>query len=241
MNSTGGRLRDRQVATEQADNVIHLNSGGVYTLIRTDVRQKPFYQFAKRAADVIFSLLALILLSPVFLVVAIAIKLDSKGPVIYCHRRVGQNRKELKLYKFRSMVKNAEDLMQTFTPEQMEEFEENYKLESDPRVTRIGKFLRESSLDELPQLLNILQGDLSFVGPRPLVETEIEKYGMYSEHFLSVKPGLTGNWQVNGRNNTTYRERIALELYYVDHASLWLDVKILLKTVPVVLSKIGAK
>jgi lipopolysaccharide/colanic/teichoic acid biosynthesis glycosyltransferase len=214
-----------------------LNPGGFIS----QPKKKNFYLFAKRAFDITFSLLGLVLLSPLYLIIAIVIKLDSEGPVFFNHSRIGLNGSCFKMYKFRSMKKNAVELMKEFTPEQKKLFEENYKLDNDPRVTRIGKFLRESSLDELPQLLNIFQGNLSFVGPRPLVHKELDKYGNQRDRFLSVKPGLTGNWQVNGRCSTTYQERIDLELKYVDEASFKFDMVILLKTVPVVLKRIGAK
>lgn len=139
------------------------------------------------------------------------------------------------------MVSNAEELIAHFTPEQRREYEENFKLENDPRITKIGNFLRKSSLDELPQLLNILNGTLSIVGPRPVVPAELEKYGSMQDKFLSAKPGLTGYWQANGRSETTYDERIEMELYYVDNCSFWLDLKIIFKTVAVVLTAKGAK
>lgn len=199
------------------------------------------YHFTKRAADIVLSLVALIVLSPVFLLIAAAVKIDSRGSVFFRHERVGKNGSPLVIHKFRTMRMNADEMFNQFTPAQRAEFEKNYKLDNDPRVTRLGKFLRESSLDELPQLFDILIGHLSLVGPRPLVEKEIEKYGDSKHLLLSVKPGLTGNWQVNGRNSITYRERINLELYYASNATFWLDVKILFKTIPVVIRKIGAK
>lgn len=199
------------------------------------------YLFTKRTFDILCAFVGLVLLSPIFLIVAAMVKLSSQGPAFYTHKRVGKDGQELKLYKFRTMVRNADEIFKTFTPAQKAEFEESYKLDNDPRLTKIGAFLRETSLDELPQLVNILQGNLSFVGPRPLVKKELEKYGAHQARFLSAKPGLTGNWQVNGRSNITYKERMELELYYVDNASLWLDIKILFMTVPVVLKKVGAK
>jgi lipopolysaccharide/colanic/teichoic acid biosynthesis glycosyltransferase len=193
-------------------------------------------------ADIFLSLLGLIISTPLFCLVAILIRLDSKGPVVFAHTRVGKGGVPFQMYKFRSMVPDAQERMKRFTPEQKKEFSENYKLNHDPRITKIGKFLRKTSLDELPQLLNVLAGSISLVGPRPLVAAEIAaKYGDRQSKLLSVKPGLTGYWQVNGRCNTTYDERIALELYYVDHASFPLDAQILLRTVAVVLKRVGAK
>ena len=133
---------------------------------------KPFYKFIKRTFDIIISLLALILLSPFFLIIAVCIKAGDKGPALFGHKRIGRNGREFKLYKFRSMVTNAEELIDKFTPEQLEEFKKNFKLEDDPRITKVGKFLRKTSLDELPQLWNILKGDMSIVGPRPVTEEE---------------------------------------------------------------------
>lgn len=188
------------------------------------------YLIVKRLFDVICSLLAIIILSPVLLVVAIIVKVTSPGPVIYRQHRVGMHGRDIYLYKFRSMVENADRLIDSFTPEQKKEYYENFKLEHDPRVTGIGRFLRKSSIDELPQLLNIFKGEMSFVGPRPIVEEELENYGTDRDLFLSVKPGLTGYWATHGRSNTSYEERMRLELYYVEHASLWLDIRIFILT-----------
>lgn len=188
------------------------------------------YLIVKRLFDVICSLLAIIILSPVLLVVAIIVKVTSPGPVIYRQHRVGMHGRDIYLYKFRSMVENADRLIDSFTPEQKKEYYENFKLEHDPRVTGIGRFLRKSSIDELPQLLNIFKGEMSFVGPRPIVEEELANYGTDRDLFLSVKPGLTGYWATHGRSNTSYEERMRLELYYVEHASLWLDIRIFILT-----------
>ena len=190
--------------------------------------------------DVIVSCIGLIILSPLFLVLAIIIKTTSKGPVFFAHIRVGKNGKKFKLYKFRTMYENAREMIKNFTPEQKEEWEKNFKLKDDPRVTPIGKFLRKTSLDELPQIINIIKGDLSIIGPRPVVVKELRYYGENKEKFLSVTPGLTGYWQVNGRSTVTYEERVKLELYYVDHISFKLDVKIFFKTFATVFKGDGA-
>ncbi len=160
------------------------------------------YKYIKRVVDFTLSLIGLIVLSPIFLVIAIFIKKESDGPVFFKHKRIGKNGKEIYIYKFRSMVTNAEELIKKFTPEQMKEFKENFKLENDPRITKIGKFLRKTSLDELPQLINILKGELSIIGPRPVIKEELEKYGNNKEKFLSVMPGLTGYWEVSLSANT---------------------------------------
>ena len=174
------------------------------------------------------------------LVIAILIKLDSKGSVIFGHKRIGKNGEEIKVYKFRSMVENAQEVFNNFTLEQKEEFNKNFKLENDPRVTKIGRFLRKTSLDEIPQLLNILKGDMSVVGPRPIVEKEILKYGDFFEKIFSVKPGLTGYWQANGRSDTSYEERVKMDLYYIENRCLGLDIKIIIKTIISVVKKEGA-
>ena len=139
------------------------------------------------------------------------------------------------------MVTNAEELIKQFTPEQMKEYKENFKLENDPRITKVGKFLRKASLDELPQLLNIVKGELALIGPRPVVKDELEKYGENAEKFLSVTPGLTGNWAASGRSNTTYEERMEMELWYVDNISFKTDIQIFFKTIVAVIKKEGAK
>lgn len=200
------------------------------------------YLFIKRLVDIIASILGLILLSPVFLAIAIAIKVDDGGKVFYSHKRIGKNGKQIKIFKYRSMVKNADHLAENLTPEQLKQYETEYKVDNDPRITRVGSFLRKSSLDELPQLLNILFGTLSIVGPRPVVERELLMYGDAKDKFLSVKPGLTGYWQAYARNTVTYTngERQKMELYYVEHCSLWFDIKIFFQTIVSVIRRTGA-
>ncbi|MCL2087127.1 MAG: sugar transferase [Oscillospiraceae bacterium] len=213
-----------------------------------ELKDKTFYKTIKRFTDIVFSLLTLFVLSPLFLTIAILIKLEDlkkpkeqRGPVIFGHKRIGQYGKIITVHKFRSMVTNAQDLIKTFTPEQQKEFAENFKLKNDPRITKVGKFLRKSSLDELPQIWEIFTGTLSIVGPRPIVEDELLKYKEQKEKFLSVKPGLTGWWQVSGRSNISYEERIELELYYIDNRSVKLDFLILLKTIKAVIEGSGAR
>ncbi|ERI94311.1 putative undecaprenyl-phosphate galactose phosphotransferase [Clostridiales bacterium oral taxon 876 str. F0540] len=210
------------------------------TVEMNTLKHKPFYELSKRIFDIISSAVALVILSPVFIFLIVVIKLDSEGEAIFGHNRLGKNGKLIKIYKFRTMVKNAQEILNNLPPQQKREFEENFKLENDPRITKLGKFLRETSLDELPQLFNILIGNMSVVGPRPIVEKEIEKYGEYGDKLLSVKPGLTGNWQANGRSNTTYEERVQLDMCYIDNRSFLFDIKIILKTVVSVLKKEGA-
>ena len=198
------------------------------------------YRLIKRIFDFILSLIGIAIMSPLFLIISIMIKCDTKGPVFFKQRRIGLNGKPLYIYKFRTMVTNAEDLIASFTPEQKKEWEESYKLKDDPRITRVGKILRKTSLDELPQLINIIKGEMSIIGPRPVVEEELSWYGNDVDLVLSVKPGLTGWWAVNGRSEVPYPKRCDLELYYVKNASLALDVRILLGTLKVVFSQRGA-
>ena len=204
------------------------------------IKIKSIYKYVKRFMDIVLASIGLVVLSPVFLIIAILIKTESKGKVFFKHKRIGKNGKEIYIYKFRTMVENAEDLIKQFTPEQMKEFKENFKLENDPRVTKIGRILRKTSLDELPQLINIIKGDISIIGPRPVVEEELEKYGMNKNKFLSVMPGLTGYWAANGRSDTTYAQRMEMELYYVNNMSFKLDAKVFFKTVLSVVKRQGA-
>ncbi len=198
------------------------------------------YTSVKRILDVIISTIGLVLLSPIFLLIAAIIKTDSKGPVIYAHKRIGKDGKEIKIYKFRTMYENADEMIKEFTEEQMKEWKENFKLKDDPRITKVGKFLRKTSLDELPQIVNIIKGELSIVGPRPVIDEELEKYGENKAKFLSVTPGLTGFWQANGRSDTTYEQRMQMELYYVDNYNFKLDFQIFIKTFSAVIKKEGA-
>lgn len=203
--------------------------------------QKKGYMMAKRMTDVVVSVIGLIIAFVPMVVIALLIKLDSPGPAIYVHERIGKDGKPLHLLKFRSMQINAEKLIESFSPEQKAEWEENFKLEDDPRITKIGLFLRMSSLDELPQLVNILKGELAIVGPRPVVEKELERYGESKAKFLSVTPGLTGYWQAYARSTCSYEQRMEMELYYVENANFWWDIKIMFATVGAVLRGHGAK
>lgn len=201
---------------------------------------KKSYLIAKRILDIFLAVMGLIVLFLPMVVIALLIKLESTGPVLYAHDRVGKDGKPLKLLKFRSMLMNADAMIDSFTPEQKAEWEANFKLQDDPRITRIGNFLRKSSMDELPQLINILKGELSFVGPRPIVTEELERYGENKTKFLSVTPGLTGYWQAYARSTCTYEERIQMELSYVEKASFWWDIKIIFATFGAVFRGRGA-
>lgn len=204
------------------------------------------YLFTKRLFDIIGSIIGIVVLIPVTFMVYIAriILRENDGSLFYSQLRYGKNGKMFRLYKFRSMCKNADEKLKKYLEENEDakkEFEESQKLTNDPRITKLGKFLRKTSIDELPQSINILLGQMSFVGPRPVIKDEVERYGKNKDKFLSVKPGLTGYWQVNGRSNINYEERMNLELYYVDNQSLLLDIKIFFKTFGTVLKHEGAK
>ena len=204
-------------------------------------KKKYIYSFIKRTFDILLSLIALILLSWLFLIIAILVKCTSKGPIFYGHERIGKNGKIIKVWKFRSMVVDNRPIEEIFTPEQMEEWKRDYKVEDDPRITKLGKFLRKTSLDELPQLINILFGNMSIVGWRPILQEELDKYGDNKELLTKVKPGLTGFWASHGRSNTTYEERIKMELYYVVKRSIIMDIRIIFHTFIGVLCHKGAK
>ena len=196
-------------------------------------------QKAKDAFDVAGVLIGLIVLLPVHLVLALVVWLDSPGPVLYRHRRIGKGGVFFGAWKFRTMTPSADDVLAD-DPKAKSAFERAYKLIDDPRVTRVGRWLRRTSLDELPQLLNVLKGEMSLVGPRPIVEEELRKYGPWERRLLCMKPGLTGLWQVLRHDEPDYDQRVALDMYYIDNWSLGLDLKILVRTLPAVISGRGA-
>ncbi len=228
MNSLQKTMDEQQLVVEKIDECVSKSKIKAYDIL-------------KRFIDIIIGTIGLIVCIPIFIIIGIAIKIDSKGPVFFKHKRIGKHGKKLEIYKFRTMIENAEEAMKNFTEEQKKEFAENFKLENDPRVTRVGKILRKTSLDELPQIINILKGEMSIIGPRPVVRSELEKYGSNQDKFLSVAPGLTGYWAANGRSDVSYEERMALELYYVNNRSLILDMKIFFKTIGSVLKGRGAR
>lgn len=193
---------------------------------------------AKRLFDVIFSLSVLILLLPIYLILAMLIAISSPGPIFYIQERVGKNYKSFSCIKFRTMVNNADEIlldMIATSPDLREEFEETFKLKQDPRITWIGRFLRLTSLDEFPQFWNVLKGDMSVVGPRPLVPEEIYKYGRHMDKVLTIRPGITGLWQVSGRNDIPYNRRVQMDVYYVNSRNLWLDLLLVVKTIGVII------
>ena len=190
-----------------------------------------FYIVSKRIIDIIGSLAGLIFLSPLFLIVAILIKLeDPKGKVFFSQERNGKYPGTFKMYKFRSMVHNAEELLEKLK-DQNEQTGPVFKIKEDPRITRVGKFIRKTSIDELPQLFNVLRGDMSLVGPRPPIPREVEQYTTYQMQRLGVKPGLTCLWQVGGRNSVDFDVWVELDIEYIKNRSLWLDIKLIIKTV----------
>lgn len=199
----------------------------------------------KRCFDILFSLLCLIIGIPVFLIIAGLIFFTSRGKIIYSHERIGRGGKPFSCYKFRSMYPNADQRLKELlsnNPDLRQEWQKTFKLKQDPRITPIGSFLRKTSLDELPQLWNVLRGDLSMVGPRPVIKEEIEKYYcLKANKILSVRPGLTGLWQVSGRSDIQcYQKRIQLDEFYVDHQSFLLDLKLIAKTIPTVIFSKGS-
>ena len=192
----------------------------------------------KRIGDIVFSLIVLTLGSPIFISIGILVKLSSPGSVFYIQKRVGRNYREFGCIKFRTMYKDADDLLPNLLekyPLMRKEFEKDFKLRQDPRITKLGRFLRRSSLDELPQFFNVLKGEMSVVGPRPIVSNEIIKYSLFMEEVISVRPGLTGLWQVSGRNNLSYKKRVELDLLYARNRNFLLDLEIIILTLGVLL------
>lgn len=209
-----------------------------------DIQHNTLQDYTKRGFDIVFSSIALLLLLPVFVVIVILLKILSPGPVFFGHKRIGKNGKYFRVYKFRTMVPDAEKILHEWlenNPEIKKEYEKDFKLKDDPRIVPvIGDFLRKSSLDELPQFFNSLIGDMSVVGPRPIVEKELEKYHKFAPKLLSVKPGVTGLWQVSGRNDIDYDERIAIDMEYIDNHSFFGDLKIIFQTIMVMIFRKGA-
>ena len=202
------------------------------------------YLFFKRAFDIFASLLFLIIFCWLFIIIALVVKLSDGGSVFYRHERLGKNGKVIFVPKFRSMKKNADKLELNLTPEELERYKKEYKIDNDPRITKVGKFLRKTSLDELPNVFSILKGDLSIIGPRPIMKAEAEeKYGDKVSELLSVRPGMIGWWAANGRNEITYEsgKRQEAELFYVRNCSIKLDIKIFFKTIVGVIKRRGAK
>jgi exopolysaccharide production protein ExoY len=196
-----------------------------------------------RAFDLLTATTALLFFLPLLAILAVALKLFDPGPVLFRHRRIGKNGQYFYCYKLRTMVIDSDERLQALLqndPAARAEWMRDQKLANDPRITPLGRFLRNSSLDELPQFINILKGEMSLVGPRPIVDAEVSRYGRYFSHYMQSRPGLTGLWQVSGRSNTTYRRRVAMDVYYARRRSLGMNARIALKTVPAVLQARGS-
>ena len=223
-------------------DIAHFFSHEVALLrVRNNLRRWPA-RLTKRLFDTFTAVMLLVLLSPVMLLIALALKIEG-GNVLFAHQRIGKNGRKFDCYKFRSMVPNAEQLLQLLlqqNPCLKEEWIKEHKLKDDPRVSKFGDFLRRTSLDELPQLLNVIKSEMSLVGPRPIVQEELQKYGLEKSYYLMVRPGMTGLWQVSGRNDVDYETRVYLDAWYVKNWSLWYDLAILFKTIKVVFDKRGA-
>ena len=197
----------------------------------------------KRIFDLLCTVSGGLLILPFLLIISVLVAIENKGTVIFAHRRIGKDGREFACYKFQTMIPNAQEKLEEYlaaNPEARKEWEESFKLTNDPRVTRLGGFLRKTSLDELPQLWNVIKGDMSLVGPRPIVEKEIERYGQYFREYSMVLPGITGMWQASGRSDTTYAERVAMDTWYVRNWSVWLDIMYLAKTFTAVIFGKGA-
>ena len=200
-------------------------------------------EFVRRTMDVGLASLALLFLAPVMVLVALLIWTQDRGPVFFAHGRIGRDGRAFKCLKFRSMLVDSEARLRKLlaeSPEARAEWERDHKLRNDPRITALGSFLRRSSLDELPQLFNVLAGEMSLVGPRPIVTAEVARYGRRFGHYCSVRPGITGLWQVSGRNDVSYRRRVAIDTCYAQNQSIALDLRILLATIPSVLLRKGS-
>jgi undecaprenyl-phosphate galactose phosphotransferase len=204
----------------------------------------PLNRFIKRTFDLVISVLLMPLVLPLVCLIAVVIKLDSKGPIFYSHTRWGRDQRPIRVYKFRSMYLDAANRLEGILradPVAKQEWDTFHKLKNDPRITRVGFLLRTTSLDELPQFFNVFLGKMSLVGPRPVLQEELEKhYKEFADYYFMVKPGITGLWQVSGRNDLDYEERVKLDTWYVLNWSLWLDVQILFKTISVVVKGEGA-
>lgn len=231
-------MLDTNVMEKTVSHVGELNSDR-YHMQAVYQKKNPAYLKLKRGMDILLSAAALVFLAPVFLFTALAIKLEDGGPVLFCQYRAGKDMKPFKIYKFRSMLVNADAKM----PEMMKDNEQTghaFKIKDDPRITRVGKFIRKFSIDELPQLINVIKGDMSIVGPRPILTFQMEECSGYERQRLVVQPGLTCYWQIGGRANIGWKEWIEMDLDYIENMSLWTDIKIIARTVPAVFDREGA-
>ncbi|MCO6045372.1 sugar transferase [Aeoliella sp. ICT_H6.2] len=244
-SSQARKLRVHRTSTVSTDQfpAFELEMNGTCSLnpqslpVSTD---REFYLFAKRVMDIVGALIALVIFSPVMLVAAVLVKLTDGGSLFYSQTRVGLNGREFRCLKFRSMVVDADKYHVHLSSHNSHSDSRTFKIPNDPRVTWIGRILRRSSIDEMPQLLNVLRGEMSLVGPRPALPREVQGYTWQDLRRLEVKPGLTCTWQVSGRSRLSFPEQLALDLEYIENQSLWIDLKLIAKTVPAVLSADGA-
>jgi exopolysaccharide biosynthesis polyprenyl glycosylphosphotransferase len=213
--------------------------GLVPLLTINKVRMTGLDQTLKLMMDYLISIPAILVLLPLYLLVALAVRLDSPGPIIHRRRVMGVNGHQFDAFKFRTMYENGDEILRSH-PELLSEYQENFKLKNDPRITRVGKFIRKNSIDELPQLFNVLRNEMSIVGPRMICPEELSKYQQWDINLLTVKPGITGMWQVRGRSDVGYEERVKLDMLYIRNWTAWLDIKLLIQTIPAVLTKRGA-
>ena len=222
-------------------SVTPINSARISAVERNVLVESAVGGRSKRALDILVASTSLLLVTPVMFAVWVLLRATARGPAIFAHTRIGQTGRHFRCLKFRTMVRDGDELIRTHlvdNPEAASEWKTKRKLRNDPRVTRLGYFLRRSSIDELPQLFNVLKGEMSCIGPRPVVPDELERYGPFAAYYLSTRPGITGLWQTNGRSSLSYADRVRLDVYYVKNWSLWMDVKILLKT-PLALLRVG--
>lgn len=251
--------RDRMLEIFQrygvSSNVNVRMSSGLYEIITTGLTVKEFAyvplvgvnkvrltgvdEFLKYSLDILLTLPAFILLGPILLLISLVIKLDSPGPIIHRRRVMGMHGEEFDAFKFRTMYENGDEILDAY-PELHDELEKNFKLKEDPRITPIGRVLRKTSLDELPQLLNVLRREMSLVGPRIITPAEVKKYEKWDINLMTVRPGITGLWQVSGRSDVTYEERVRLDMHYIRNWTIWLDIQLLFQTIPAVLKRRGA-
>ena len=213
--------------------------GMVPLVVINNVRLKGTDQVLKTILDYCLAIPAAIVFFPFFLLIALLIKLDSSGPVIYLRRVMGVNGKQFDAFKFRTMRTDGDEILAAH-PELMEEYKNCFKIKDDPRVTKLGKFLRKTSIDELPQIFNVLKNEMSLVGPRMICPDELEKYNQWDINLLTVKPGLTGLWQVRGRSDVSYEERVRFDMFYIRNWTIWMDLQIILQTIPTVIFRRGA-
>lgn len=202
-------------------------------------KESKYYYIIKRTIDILGSLIGIVFFVPLFIIISIIIKIESKGTVLFVQKRCGQNEKIFNMYKFRSMRVDAEEILEKI--KHLNEVDgPMFKIKEDPRLTRIGKILRKTSIDELPQLINVLKGEMSLVGPRPPIDFEVKRYAEWQKIRLSVKPGLTGLWQISGRSNLGFEKMVLLDLIYIRDRNIFYDIKIILKTIPILMNFDGA-